>query len=711
MKMNIHGKALLFICAAGVSTSLLLGSMFFLGLKEAENLLDRQVVTLAGNITQEAENFAEDEVRKRMESVILQKAYYVEIFMQELEGDVAILAKSMTNLTQENSAASTYRIYDPRQENVRSGQLYFLAGASGGSPSPKALQSANIGDVMHRLAKSYEAAPMLFYIGSKDGWSLRMDFMSNPDELIVLPAEALTPAYDTRDRYWYKLGKEAVGKDVAEIIPIYASLGGETLLACVMPYEDADGFAGVVGISIAPVVLQQEIKKEVLTEDNISFLINPQGQIVLSSAKEGTFAPNRPDFDLRKTDNQALSQAAEDMIAGNNNSKRVQVDGEDCYLVYAHVGDKGWSYGELVKLEEVRSDAQFIGLSTKKELQELQGIAAPLLEKIRIYLFCAMGILLVVLFWVSWRWAKNFTRPFTELAEGMRRVAGGHFDEKIHISTGDEIEKLADSFNAMTDDLNVYMQELSQAQAKKAQAAAGLDVAIGIQKGLLPKAFPKSEKFSLFARMEPAKEVGGDFYDFYYLGKNRLVLTMASVDSSSHDMGKGIPAALFMAVAKNILRNCLNTSRGKNPAAALQQAMERLAEENVEKLSVNVFVGILDTGTGELSYANTSPTPALLCHGDDIEELAKREDVGELKQGSAVLAQGNVLFLYTDNVWSHSGADGSHLDLTWFQKTMAPIAAESAENITLTMEAAMKSYRQKSGQEGDIALMVLRWNG
>ena len=85
MKMNIHGKALLFICAAGVSTSLLLGSMFFLGLKEAENLLDRQVVTLAGNITQEAENFAEDEVRKRMESVILQKAYYVEIFMQELE--------------------------------------------------------------------------------------------------------------------------------------------------------------------------------------------------------------------------------------------------------------------------------------------------------------------------------------------------------------------------------------------------------------------------------------------------------------------------------------------------------------------------------------------------------------------------------------------------------------------------------------------------
>ena len=166
-----------------------------------------------------------------------------------------------------------------------------------------------------------------------------------------------------------------------------------------------------------------------------------------------------------------------------------------------------------------------------------------------------------------------------------------------------------------------------------------------------------------------------------------------------------------MAVAKNILRNCLNTSRGKNPAAALQQAMERLAEENVEKLSVNVFVGILDTGTGELSYANTSPTPALLCHGEDIEELAKREDVGELKQGRAVLAQGNVLFLYTDNVWSHSETDGSHLDLAWFQKTMAPIAAESAENITLTMEAAMKSYRQKSGQEGDIALMVLRWNG
>ena len=701
MNMNIRGKALLFICAAGVSTSLLLGSLFFLGMAESEKLLDRHVEELAGHVTQEAEKFAEEEMLARMEAVALQKAYYVEIFLQEMQGDVEILAESMTKIAQEKNALSPARVYDPRQEEIHSGQLYFLAGAAGGSPSPKVWQSANIGEVMHRLARSYEVDALQLYVGTREGWCLRMNYMADSKADIGLPEKAVTPAYDARERFWYQCGKAAVAKEKPMYIPLYEDLGGKSQIACVMPYEDDAGFAGVVGISIPPVALQRELQKEGVADENICFIINAQGQIVLSTAKEGTFAPNRPSFDLRKTDNQELAQATADMLAGNNDSRRVQVDGNECYLVYARIGDMGWSYGELVRIEEVRLTAQHTGSMTQKELQELQGMALPLLEKIRFYLYCATGLMLLVLFLVSWRWAKNFTQPFVELSEGVRRVASGHFGEKIHISTGDEIEKLADSFNDMTEELKVYMQELSQAQSKKAQATAGLDVARGIQKGLLPRAFPKSEKFSLGARMEPAKEVGGDFYDFYYLDEHRLALIMAVVEGNVNGMGKGIPAALFMAVAKNILRNCLYTNQEKNPAPALKRAMERLAEENVENLAVKVFMGILDISTGELSYANTAPNPPLLCHGEVIEELSAGEVMG---QGKMVLAGGDVLFLHT--------CDGLQdiADDSWFNKAFKPIAGEPVETIALTMEKAMKSYQQQSGQERDIALLVLRWN-
>ena len=288
-----------------------------------------------------------------------------------------------------------------------------------------------------------------------------MDFLPPGQQVVSLPPVAMTPAYDARDRNWYRAGQEVMGQDQAVFLPLYTSLGGETLITCAMPYEDEQGFAGVVGLSLPPAALYQEMEGEVLSGDKIDFALNNQGQVVFSSAPKGVFSPDRPEFDLRNTEEESLAAAAREMLSGKSGSRRVQVGGEDYYLVYAPIGETGWSLGELVNSEEVLSDARSLGLQVRENLQELQGAAAPLFPRMRLLLLCSFGLLLLVLAYVSWRWASRFTAPLQALSAGVGRVAGGHFEEKLSLSTGDETEELAESFNTMTADLQAYMDSLA----------------------------------------------------------------------------------------------------------------------------------------------------------------------------------------------------------------------------------------------------------
>ena len=692
MRLKIRGKALLFIVTAGLCTSLLLGLLSLWGMTAAERLLDSRTEEMSEVVTQEAERFAGEELQKHLEAVVGQKAACMELFMIELRGDVRLLAQQVTRIMREGGVTANMQVHDPRYETVGSGQLYFLAGAAGGVPGPSALRAAAAGDFMVRLAKSHPVAPLLFAIGSREGWSIRMDLLPSGERLVSLPPEALTPAYDARDRNWYRAGQEIVGQDRAVFLPLYKSLEGETLVTCVMPYEDEQGFAGVVGLSLPPAALYQELEGDVLSGDKIDFALNPQGQIIFSSVTSGELSPDRPDRDLRNSEEESLAAAAGEMLSGRSGSRRVRVGGEDYYLVYAPIGETGWSLGELVHSEEVLTDARSLGLQVRENLQELQGAAAPLFPRMRLLLLCSFGLLLLVLAYVSWRWASRFTAPLQALSAGVGRVSGGHFEEKLSLSTGDETEELAESFNNMTDDLQAYMDSLAAAQADKAKVEAGLDVAASIQQGLLPREIPKSEKFSLYARMEPAKEVGGDFYDFYWLDESHLALMVAGAADDKGEKGRGIPAALFMAMARLVLRNCLLSEKAANLVAACRKARQRIGEESREGLSLTAFVGVLDTSSGELSYVNTASSALLMCK-DGLMSLPGSAG-GEISQQALRLSPGDLLCIYTGSI----ATEGLQEKL--------PAVASPAD-----FASVMTDLMKELGQEGDVTVLILQWQG
>ena len=165
------------------------------------------------------------------------------------------------------------------------------------------------------------------------------------------------------------------------------------------------------------------------------------------------------------------------------------------------------------------------------------------------------------------------------------------------IKTRDEIESLAGSILKMETDINEYIENLTKVTAEKERIGAELDVARHIQSSMLPcifPAFPERDEFEVYATMTPAKEVGGDFYDFFMVDERHLAIVMADVS------GKGVPAALFMVIGKTLIKD--HTQPGRDLGEVFSEVNDLLCESNSEGLFITAFEGVLDLVTRNGSY-------------------------------------------------------------------------------------------------------------
>ena len=224
---------------------------------------------------------------------------------------------------------------------------------------------------------------------------------------------------------------------------------------------------------------------------------------------------------------------------------------------------------------------------------------------------------------------------------------------KLNIKTGDEIEKLSESVKKMEIDLNTYIDELTVVTSEKERIGAELDIATHIQSSMLPcifPAFPERQEFDIYAQMTPAKEVGGDFYDFFMVDERHIAIVMADVS------GKGVPAALFMVIAKTLIKD--HTVVGKDLGEVFTKVNSILCESNSEGLFVTAFEGVLDLATGDFVFVNAGhEIPYIYKKGAGFEPyiikpgfvLAGMENM-KYSSGKTHLDVGDKIFQYTDGV-------------------------------------------------------------
>ena len=277
-----------------------------------------------------------------------------------------------------------------------------------------------------------------------------------------------------------------------------------------------------------------------------------------------------------------------------------------------------------------------------------------------VVLLVALTVAFIVLFLTILR--RKVIQPIDQLTQATgafiqnneAELAAGTATVNVpEIRTGDEVEELANSFRKMEEDMISYIRSFMKITAEKERIGAELNVATQIQADMLPRifpAFPERQEFDIYATMNPAKEVGGDFYDFFLVDDDHLAVVIADVS------GKGVPAALFMVIAKTLIKN--HAQNKETPGEVFTNTNEQLCEGNDAGLFVTAWMGVLQISTGHFVYVNAGHNPPLLRRaGGSFEWLKSRpgfvlagmEGV-RYRENEMELAPGDVLYLYTDGV-------------------------------------------------------------
>lgn len=244
---------------------------------------------------------------------------------------------------------------------------------------------------------------------------------------------------------------------------------------------------------------------------------------------------------------------------------------------------------------------------------------------------------------------RNINRPISTLTEIAQKISQGDLDRTIQLDKPSELAKLANAFNKMKTDIKNQLMQLAKISGEKEKIESELAIARTIQSSALVHDFPKNKYFEIFASMVPAKEVSGDFYDFFAIDENRYAVVMADVS------GKGITAALYMMSAKMIIKNMLQA--GYPLEEAINKANRGLYDSHAQCMFVTAFIGILDIASGKLQYISAGHCPPLhkTKNGYEFVNVVQNLVLGAsahylYKSSVLNLKAGERIFLYTDGV-------------------------------------------------------------
>ena len=370
---------------------------------------------------------------------------------------------------------------------------------------------------------------------------------------------------------------------------------------------------------------------------------------------------------------------------------------ELCWLVYVPVETTGWALAALFPQHEL--------------LEQIHELSR---NQLKIGFVCFLLLFLVVLLI-----AGSITRPILQLDRAVATLVSGNLETPLPTISGqDEIARLGQSFSKMRNDLRVYMHRLTETVAAKERIESELQIARHIQSSMLPRLFPPfpdRTEFNIYAFMEPAREVGGDFYDFFFITPDKLCCIVGDVS------GKGIPAALFMVITKALLR--MEAMNDIPPEQILERVNNHLCPDNDECMFITVYCAILNVTTGELCCANAGHNPPALCRARDGEKatfefmttnsnlvLGVMPDM-EFKPDSVTIEAGDIFFPYTDGVTEAMNPRDEQFSEVRFKETLTAVKDASLERILQKVREEITAFADGAEQSDDITMLCLKYNG
>lgn len=527
------------------------------------------------------------------------------------------------------------------------------------------------------------------YLGTPSGISYRFSKSNAYDE-----------SYDPRLREWYLQAVLAKGAPVwtQTYVDAYGIVCATNAVAY---YADTGALLGVVAVDVTLAQLQHDITQTKLGEKGYAFLVDNTGSMIV-----------HPQMTLSGTEKASFSDTFA-LFSEENGLLRQPLDGVECYLAYHKLPATGWYMVIVAEVEEIVQPtvamARHISSYVDDSRESIRAAMTSMTVQFVIVIAAAALVVIVTAACLT----KTITTPLHTLVHTVNQIGKGNLELQACENGKDEIAGLAKAFNRMTHSLQQHIGEIASLAAERQRAQSELQVAARIQTGMLPAqipVLPENCRFSLCASLQMAKQVGGDFYDYFLLDATRLCVCMADVS------GKGVPAALFMARAKAQLQSCVLSH--SSLSEAVEAANNLLVESNDESMFVTLFAGILDTQTGAFEYVNAGHNPPLLQRtkkGFGFLPTKKNMVLAALlglqyPLQRIKLKPGERLLLYTDGVTEGMNASK---ELYGEQRLLDAVNAASQESLSglLTrVRESLAAFVQEAPQADDITLLALEWH-
>jgi sigma-B regulation protein RsbU (phosphoserine phosphatase) len=503
--------------------------------------------------------------------------------------------------------------------------------------------------------------------------------------------------YDYFDWQWYKIPKELNHPVWSE--PYYDKGGGNIIMETYsVPFYRTESykkiFTGVVTADMSLEWLQEIVSSMKIFKTGYGFLISQKGTFITHPVKDYIMTETILSI-AKKNNDEKLQQIGHKMIKREEGFVKIRdfYTGRESFLYYTPLLSQGWSLGIIIPYENLMEDIN----SLNKMIISL-GIGG-------------LSFLLLVIVIISTR----ITRPLRNLVKASQEISKGNLNVEIpQTKSNDEIGELTRAFSAMKSSLKEYIKELKETTASKERIESELKIAHEIQMSIVPRIFPPfpdRKEFDIYASVVPAREVGGDFYDFFFIDNEHFFFAIGDVS------GKGVPASLFMAVTNTLIKKTAN--KDITPNEILTKVNSELCLENDACMFVTIFCGILNTRTGHVVYANAGHNPPLIIRQGQLPSFLKTK--GEFVVGAIddivyssnelTLSPGDVLFTYTDGVTEAMNETNELYSEKRLINFMSTLKLASVEHIVKSIMEDIYRFSQGIPQTDDITMMIFKFKG
>ena len=481
------------------------------------------------------------------------------------------------------------------------------------------------------------------------------------------------------------------------------------LVAYLMPiHDERDSTVAVLGVDVSLERLAREVSRNFHSIDDSTawsaekeiyyFVIDSTGTFLVHPDQKRIIRSNYFDFAKKTSDlsddyagKTILNEGDSGHLMSDDDQNEIIIDNETVTLNYASLEHTPWTMVMVFPTFYTEVAGYVIG-----------GILT---------FFIIIG--LIVVFFAGRRGIKKASKPLNQLAVSANEVAKGNFDTPLPtIKSRDEIHQLRDSFDNMQRSLRQYIEELKSTTAQKSAIENELRIAHDIQMAMLPKTFPpfpERNDVDVYGMLTPAKGVGGDLFDFY-IRDERLFFCIGDVS------GKGIPAALVMAMTRSLFRNI--SSYASQPASIVYALNNALSDNNDANMFVTIFVGVLNLQTGQLQYCNAGHDSPLLV-GRDVGTLSCESNlpVGVIpdfkySQQEAYIDSQTTIFLFTDGLNEAENAEHSQFGDLRIHSVAKRVLANGEHqplNLIYEMNEAVHTFVAGAEQSDDLTMLAIQY--